>query len=85
MSPLAAGSVLEALKEFACEATRKSKLPVAGDPEDQLREPIETFMRAASSALCRTSVTKGELRAGALGRPDFGMLARRSVRSSFLI
>lgn len=76
MTPLAAESVLEALKDFARNVTGKFKVQVAGDPEDQLRAPLETFLRAAGSAMGMTAVPKGESQAEKIGRPDFGIAVK---------
>jgi hypothetical protein len=73
MSPLAADAIQQALEEFAREVTRKSKSSVAGDPEAQLRGPLEVFMGAAASALGHDTIIKGESRVDELGRPDFAI------------
>ncbi len=76
MAPLAAVSVPEALKDFARTVTGKFKVQVPGDPEDQLRAPIETFLKASGSAMSEAVVPKGESQAERIGRPDFAVTAK---------
>ena len=76
MTPLAAESVFEALKDFARNVTGKFKVQVAGDPEDQLRAPFEVFLKEAGAAMGISAVPKGESQAEKIGRPDFGIAVK---------
>lgn len=76
MTPLAAESVLEALKDFARNVTGKFKVQVAGDPEDQLRAPFEVFLKETGAAMGISAVPKGESQAEKIGRPDFGIAVK---------
>lgn len=75
MTPLAADSINEALKDFARAVTAKFKVQVPGDPEDQLRAPTEALIKAAGDAMSKAVVTKGESQAEKIGRPDFAVTA----------
>jgi len=76
VTPLAAGAILEALKDFARSVTAKCKVLVAGDPEDQLRAPFEVFLKEAGAAMGLSVVPKGESQAEKIGRPDFGIAVK---------
>lgn len=76
MTPLAAEAILEALKDFARSVTGKFKVQVAGDPEEQLRAPTETFLKEAGAAMGLSAIPKGESQAEKIGRPDFGIAVK---------
>ena len=52
--------ILPALKKFADAVTAKMTQLTAGDPEDQLRAPFETFMEEVGQALKQKVVCTGE-------------------------
>lgn len=68
--------MLEALKDFARSVTSKFKVQVAGDAEDQLRAPMENFLKEAAQAMGITAVPKGESQAEKIGRPDYGIAVK---------
>lgn len=71
-------SVLVALQQFAEQVTAKFGGLAAGEPEDQLRAPIEGLLTAVGKVLNWQVVPKGESRLeGALGRPDYAVLVDR--------
>jgi hypothetical protein len=66
--------VLAALKNFADAVAAKMGALTAGEPEDQLRGPFETFMAEVGKALAIQVVCAGETRlAGRLGKPDYAV------------
>ena len=66
--------IREALRNFAHEVTAKSSGSLLGDPEDQLRAPFETLMKAVGTALNKDVICVGETRlAERQGRPDYGV------------
>lgn len=63
--------VLNALQKFAGEVFAKFQALAVGNPEDQLRGPLETFLADAGKAIGRKVVAKGETQLpGRLGRPE---------------
>ena len=63
-----------ALQDFAAAVTDKMTQITAGEPEDQLRAPFETFMAAAARALGWNIVCTGETTLpDRLGRPDYAV------------
>ena len=62
------------LQDFATDVTAKVSQVTSAAPEDQLRAPFETFMRAAAKALGWNVVCKGEpLLSDRMGRPDYAI------------
>ena len=69
-------AVFEALKKFSDGVTSKMTSLTAGEPEDQLRSPFETFMQDVGNAISRPVVCTGEVRlADRLGKPDYAIQA----------
>jgi hypothetical protein len=67
--------ILEALQQFGATVATKIKGLAAGEPEDQLRAPLETFLTEVGKVIGHSVVPKGEsLLAGRLGRPDYAVL-----------
>jgi hypothetical protein len=65
----------QALQQFATAVAAKSKGLAAGEPEDQLRGPLENFLASTGQATDRNVVAKGEsLLEGRIGRPDYAVL-----------
>jgi len=71
--------IFEAMQQFAATVQRKFKAAAAGQPEDQLRGPLEQFLAAAGNALgIKSLVAKGESQLpGRLGRPDYAILTNK--------
>jgi hypothetical protein len=65
--------VADALKVFADRVKAKFSASRVGEPEDQIRGPFETLLTDIGIALGYDVVPEGEARAGALGRPDYGV------------
>jgi len=64
-------SLEASLESFASSVTAKLGALAAGEPEEQLRAPTETFLQEAGTALGKVVVAKGEtLLPGRLGKPD---------------
>ncbi len=64
-----------ALQEFAASVTEKLTQFTPGEPEEQLRTPLENFLGAAADAQSWDVVCKGETPLpDRLGRPDFAVL-----------
>ena len=71
-------AILAALKMFASTVTAKMTTLTAGEPEDQLRAPLETFMQEVGHALARKIVCTGETRLpGRIGQPDYAIHANK--------
>ena len=69
-----ATSIHAALQAFAAAVTEKTTQLTAGEPEDQLRAPFETFMQSAAEALDWNVVCTGETPLpDRLGRPDYAV------------
>jgi len=70
-------AILAALQKFADAVTAKMNALTRGEPEEQLRNPFETFVREAGDILTGLKghvVCKGEtLLPGRLGKPDFAV------------
>lgn len=64
-----------ALRSFAADVTSKFGLPVAFQPEDQLKSPVATILKDAGTALGSATVNVvTEVRVAELGgRPDLGI------------
>jgi len=68
------GAVLAALQAFADAVTAKMTQVTPGEPEDQLRAPLEAFLGDAARALGKPVVCTGETPLpGRLGRPDYAV------------
>ncbi len=75
--PKAEERLREALERFAATVTRKLRAVTTGDPEEQLRGPLEDFLTKAGEALGTAVLVTGETRlADHLGRPDFAVQVR---------
>ena len=69
-------AVLAALRKFAGAVTAKMTTLTAGEREDQLRAPFETFMQEVGQAIAREVLRTGEVRLpGRLGKPDYAVHA----------
>lgn len=67
--------IFEALRHFAGSVSLKTRGITPGQPEDQLRAPLETLLAVAGRAFGLEVVAKGEsLLPGRLGRPDYAVL-----------
>ena len=67
-------SIHAALQAFAAAVTAKTSQLTAGEPEDQLRAPFETFMADVAAALGWNVVCTGETPLpNRLGRPDYAV------------
>ncbi len=67
-------SIHGALQDLAAAVTEKTTQPTAGEPEDQLRAPFETFMADVAAALGRRVTCTGETPLpDRLGRPDYAV------------
>jgi len=72
-----AGAVLAALQAFASTVTAKMSQVTAGEPEDQLRAPLEVFMGETARALGWSVVCTGETPLpGRRGQPDYAVHLR---------
>lgn len=68
-------SLHEALTQFADTLTQKISAHAAGEPEDQLKGPVEQLLHAFAASAGLSLVAKGESQLeGRLGRPDFVVL-----------
>ena len=67
-------AVFEALKNFAETVKKKMAALVDGQPEDQLRSPLEVFLKEVGQAIPRDIVAKGESKLDRLGRPDYAVV-----------
>jgi hypothetical protein len=64
--------LLEALRAFATSLTAKFSAKAVGEPEDQLKSPVDQLFSAFGEIISRSIVLKGESALhGRLGRPDF--------------
>ncbi len=71
-------AILAALKTFAATVTAKMTTLTAGEPEDQLRGPLETFIQEVGHALGRKIICTGEIKlAGRIGKPDYAIHANK--------
>ena len=67
--------VFLALQQFAVKITRRFSSPVRGEPEDQLRGPIENLLEKIGEARNQSVEVKGETRlSGGMGKPDYAVL-----------
>jgi len=67
-------AVLLALRRFADAVTAKMTTSTAGDPEDQLRAPLEAFLRETGKALALKLVCTGETPLpDRMGKPDYAV------------
>lgn len=64
--------ILSHLQQFATTATAKLKAET-GEPEEQLRAPLETFFQDAGKALEMKVQALGEVHVDNMGRPDFAV------------
>jgi len=64
--------LLEALQSFAVQLTAKFSATSSGEPEDQLKSPVDQLFTAFGKIISRSIILKGESTLGdRLGRPDF--------------
>jgi len=74
-------AILAALQKFAEAVTAKANALTRGEPEEQLRNPFETFVQEVGDILTGLKghvVCKGEsLLPGRLGKPDFAVLSAK--------
>jgi hypothetical protein len=69
------GQLFQELKSFALQVTEKFSNFAAGEPEDQLRGPIESLFGGYGSIISQKIILKGESSLhNRLGRPDFGAI-----------
>jgi len=67
-------TILNSLQDFARAVAAKSKQVTAGEPEDQLRTPFETFLQEAGRLFGFQIVSTGETKlSDPLGKPDFAV------------
>ncbi|MCK4787569.1 MAG: N-6 DNA methylase, partial [Desulfobacteraceae bacterium] len=67
--------ILAALRDFAHNVTAKAGGVLIGEPEDQLRSPIEIFLQNVGKALGHEIIIAGEVPLpGRLGQPDYAIL-----------
>lgn len=67
-------TIQEALQSFAQAVTAKMSQLTPGEPEDQLRGPLENFMAVAARAVGWNVVCTGETKLpGRLGKPDYAV------------
>ena len=67
-------TILGHLRSFAAEVTRKMTALVAGEPEDQLRSPLESLLAGVAGVLGLTVVPIGETHLpDRTGTPDFAV------------
>ena len=64
--------ILSQLQQFAATSTAKLKAKT-GEPEEQLRAPLETFFQDAGAALGMKVQALGEVHVESMGRPDFAV------------
>jgi len=70
-------AVLAALRKFADAVTAKMSTLTAGEPEDQLRGPLEVLFEEVGQTIARRVVCTGETKLpGRLGKPDYAVHAR---------
>jgi len=61
---------------FAEEVRAKFKLPIAFQPEDQLKNPVSTLIEKFGAALKLKVETVSEVHADKIGRPDLGIAVK---------
>ena len=68
---------MSALEAFAADLTATFKLPVAFNPEDQLKGPVATLLKGAGDVLGLDVDTVTEVQVAELaGRPDMGITVK---------
>jgi len=67
------GNVVEVVRGFARSVQKKFASPVKGQPEDQLKGPVERLLVDIGLGLGLAVVAKGESGVHDVGRPDFGL------------
>ncbi|WP_165077234.1 MULTISPECIES: type ISP restriction/modification enzyme [unclassified Desulfovibrio] len=70
-----AATLFTLLSDFAAGASSKLKLAGAGEPEDQLRAPLEKFFQTAGKMFGMTVLCEGEFHIRDIGRPDYAIYA----------
>jgi len=73
MTPLET-AVYKALQSFAETVHKKMSALVDGHPEDQLRSPLEIFLKEVGQATSQEIIAKGESKLHRLGIPDYAVL-----------
>ena len=67
--------LLPSLRAFCTDLTAKFQAQAAGDPEDQLKPPVDALLRAFGDLSDHSLVAKGESQQKGIGRPDFVIVA----------
>lgn len=65
--------LFSALSEFTARASSKLNLAGAGEPEEQLRAPLEIFLHSAGKTFGLEVICKGEFHVRGIGRPDYAV------------
>ncbi len=68
--------ITEELKSFAEEVTATFALPIAFNPEDQLKGPMANLLKGIGKAMGLTVEAVTEVHAEELGRPDLGVAVK---------
>lgn len=68
--------LLAPLADFAAAVSAKLKLPAAGEPEEQLRAPLEKLLEEAGALFGMPVLCRGEFRLKDIGRPDYAVYCR---------
>ena len=72
-------ALLSQLSAFAAEASVKLKLPGSGEPEEQLRGPLEKFLQDAGKVFGLHIGCKGEVHIKDVGRPDYAIYSNGAL------
>ena len=70
---MAPGSILDPLQDFAASLTKTYSSTLRGQPEDQLKGPVQELLRAAGAALGFDVSSVTESRVQGVGRPDIAV------------
>jgi len=70
--------ILTSLRQFAAAVADKLK-PGTGEPEDQLRGPLENFLREAGEAFGMKVQALGEVHVDDIGRPDYAVFCNSAL------
>ena len=66
-------------QEFAKAVHKKLSAAVHGEPEDQLRAPLEQLLTALAQSLGADITLKGESHVASIGRPDFAVSVAQAL------
>lgn len=73
-------NMVDLLHDFACALTAKFKALTAGEPEDQLKAPVEALLHGYAEAHGNTPcVVKGEAAIKGIGRPDMAVEVKQQL------